>query len=182
MLSLYILVFILVVALLYDIISHRIPNYLILFGFIVGVLLQGFILGINGIIVGFIGMLIGFAILLPMYVLGGTGAGDVKLMSVIGLFLGHWQNIFVAGCATLIIGGICGLGLIIIRKDALISLGRYFSMLKCLATTGSMSYVVPSSDETAGKRFPYAIAIVLGTAFALWLILNCSHAYRGILQ
>lgn len=181
MLSSVILSSLLVVALAYDLLYTRIPNYLILFGLISGFILQITLLGYSGLFYGLQGLLLGFLILFPMYIMGGTGAGDVKLMSVVGLFLGHWQNVFVAGCATLIIGGICALVWIFIRKDALVSLRRYGSMIKCFVITGHVAYIMPNNNETAAQRFPYAIAISSGTYIALYLILNCSHAYKGIL-
>ncbi|HYQ72753.1 MAG TPA: hypothetical protein VET88_12600, partial [Gammaproteobacteria bacterium] len=39
---------------------------------------------------------------------------------------------------------------------------------QCLAVTGRWSYVPPEAHEPAAARFPYALAIALGTLAALW--------------
>ena len=44
--------------------------------------------GMSGLQGSFLGALFGFAALLPFYVMGGMGAGDVKLMAAIGAWLG----------------------------------------------------------------------------------------------
>jgi prepilin peptidase CpaA len=159
---------ILLVALFYDVTSNRIPNLLILVGLILGFGFQHSLSGLHGVAIGSLGLAVGFSTLLPMYVLGGTGAGDVKLMSVVGLFLGGPLNALMAGLFTLIVGGICGLLWIVAKKDT-VSLQRYYAMVKCLLLTGHMAYVAPVSSETAALRFPYAIAISMGTLVA-WLI------------
>ena len=45
------------------------------------------------------------AILLPGWLMGFTGAGDVKLMAAVGAWLGHPEG-FIAAVATLIAGGL----------------------------------------------------------------------------
>src|SRR5215813_3847045 len=59
---------------------------------------------------------LGFALLLPVYAIGGMGAGDVKMQmgfgSWVGAFFGLGRGLailFYAFCAAVIIGGIIGL-------------------------------------------------------------------------
>src|SRR2546426_6635098 len=80
------------VAAVFDGRTHRIPNWLVLLGAvacIAGQLIQPALLpfGIAGALKG-IG--VGFALLLPLYLLRATGAGDVKLMAMVGAYLGPW--------------------------------------------------------------------------------------------
>jgi hypothetical protein len=46
-------------------------------------------------------------------------------------------------------------------------------MLRCLVTTGRVAYVRPGADEAMGQRFPFSVAIALGTLFAVgWISLS----------
>jgi hypothetical protein len=46
-------------------------------------------------------------------------------------------------------------------------LRRYFATLRCLFTTGHFVYLPPEPDEPAASRFPYAVAILVGTLLYL---------------
>ena len=49
--------------------------------------------GFDGLLAGLTGMCCGLLCLLPLYAVGGMGAGDVKLMAGIGAWLGWGDNI-----------------------------------------------------------------------------------------
>ena len=135
---------------------HRIPNFLVVLGLVLGLAGQAYKGGISGLSDGALGMLIGFGMFLPLYVLGGMAAGDVKLMAMVGSFMtphfALWTAFF-----SLIAGGLCGLLLVLVRGQVQQTLGRYWLMLRARA------YLAPATDEVAGKPFPYSVAILLGT-------------------
>ncbi|MDN4545906.1 prepilin peptidase [Pseudomonas sp. C32] len=144
------------VAVVSDLRRHRIPNLLILVGLALGLAGQTYTGGISGMGDSLSGLLIGFALFLPMYALGGMAAGDVKLMAMAGSFLpphyALWAVFF-----SLLWGGVCGFLIVLVRGQLLQTLGRYRLMFLARA------YMAPSSDEVAGKPFPYTVAILLGT-------------------
>jgi prepilin peptidase CpaA len=73
----------------FDVRTHRIPNWLVLLGAvtcIAGQMIQPALLGF-GSAGALKGIAVGFAILLPLYLLRATGAGDVKLMAMVGAYL-----------------------------------------------------------------------------------------------
>jgi prepilin peptidase CpaA len=146
----------LVIAVASDLRRHRIPNFLVVLGLILGLASQAYTGGLSGLGDGALGMLIGFGVFLPLYALGGMAAGDVKLMAMVGSFmtphLALWTAFF-----SLIAGGLCGLLLVLLRGQMQQTLGRYWLMLRARA------YLAPAADEVAGKPFPYSIAILLGT-------------------
>lgn len=107
------------------------------------------------------GILICFALFLPMYALGGMAAGDVKLMAMVGSFLPFHYALW-AAFFSLIAGGVCGFLIVLVRGQLLQTLGRYWLILK------AQSYLAPTSDEVAGKPFPYSVAILLGTLNAVY--------------
>ena len=153
------------VAVVSDLRRHRIPNLLILVGLTLGVAGQTYSGGISGMGDGLLGLLIGFALFLPMYALGGMAAGDVKLMAMVGSFLpphyALWAVFF-----SLIWGGLCGFLIVLVRGQLRQTLGRYWLILRAQA------YLAPTSDEVAGKPFPYSIAILIGTLNSVYWQLN----------
>ena len=83
-------------------------------------------------------------------------------MSAVGACLGV-PSVFFAILLTLIFG--CFLGLIWLAKLRGLStlLKRYIFMGKYTFVTGSCLYLPPAEDEMANSRFPYALAIALGS-------------------
>src|SRR5207244_2730922 len=110
----------------------KVPNWLtfpvILSGWVFGLIhtLGGHIVagdGDGGIGGSLAGTAWGFALLLPIYAIGGMGAGDVKMQmgfgAWIGAFFGLWEGLKVvlyAFCAAGIIGGILALLMIFVRR------------------------------------------------------------------
>lgn len=107
-----------------DLDVHRLPNRIVLPGYVVA----GTLLGAAAILGSDLDALIraaaGGAIFFIFYLAlafaypGGMGLGDVKLAGVIGIFLGFlgWQELIVGAAAAFILGGIASVFLIIIRK------------------------------------------------------------------
>lgn len=104
-----------------------------------------------------------------LYVKGAMGAGDVKLMAAVGSFLGPSATLW-AAAFTMIVGGFMAVA-ILLRHRGLGQLARrYFTTLNFLAVTGTLNHDGPREGEAAARRFPYALAIGLGTLWAiLWL-------------
>lgn len=168
-LSTLLLLGLLIASALIDMRSRRIPNWLSLggtvFALVLYIALLGF--GTDGLLTGLGGCVVGLAVFLPFYLMGGMGAGDVKLMAMAGTFLGPLHALLAAGLG-LGIGSLMGLAILLYRRGVLIMARRYVSTFQCLAATGKWSYVPPSADEPAAARFPYAAAIVAGTLATLW--------------
>lgn len=151
-----------------DLKSHRIPNMLTFGGAVAGLLLQAWFFGLDGVISSLGGMVLGLALYLPLYLLGGMGAGDVKLMVTVGAFLGS-QAVLLAAGLSLIAGSLIGLGAVLVRISLLGVLRPYLATAKYLLFTGT--YISPATNITVDTRFPYAVAIAagtLGTVFWLW--------------
>src|SRR5947207_968889 len=76
----------------------------------------------GGIGAALAGTALGFALLLPVYAIGGMGAGDVKMQmgfgSWVGAFFGLGRGlevVFWAFCTAVILGGVIALGMIVLR-------------------------------------------------------------------
>ncbi|WP_081801369.1 prepilin peptidase [Herminiimonas sp. CN] len=167
--------FVLVLAALWsDVKSHRIPNRLVFWGAGLGLLLNsvlpqgyGFISSLPGALgpwKALAGLGLGFCILLPMYALRAMAAGDVKLMAMIGAFLG--PNAIVGTILmTFIVGGLLTLLVVVRNGSVRLLLGNLRTMLMVSFIKGTVLRQLPTVDAapvTAGK-LPYAVAIALGT-------------------
>ena len=138
-----ILLALLAVALLSDIRERRIPNRLVVTGLLLGLAGHVWFAGSGGLTIAASGALVGLLCLLPFYILGGLGAGDVKLMAMCGAFLGPLQ-VVAASVASLIVGGVIGVA--------------WFS------------WQLSASNENQVTKFsaiPYALAIGVGVLISL---------------
>jgi prepilin peptidase CpaA len=160
---------ILIAASWIDLKQHRIPNFLTISALIAGFSLQLLLQGWDGLTYSLGGLAVGFLILIPFYIKGGMGAGDVKLMAAVGAFLGFKGALLAVGL-TLFAGAIMGIFLLVILGGIKAAMQRYFNTLKQLLYTQNikLSYLPPLPDEAAAVKFPYAAAICVGTIAAMW--------------
>lgn len=105
---------------LVDLEFHRIPNVFLMTGLVGGIILRVLNPASRNLEAwsdAGLGMLAGGGIMLVIYILGrgGMGAGDLKLMIVVGFFLGL-QGTVLSLLAGFIMGGIFGLIMLILRK------------------------------------------------------------------
>jgi prepilin peptidase CpaA len=168
-LSTLLLLVLLSAAAVIDLRSHRVPNWLSLGGAVLALVAYAVLLGLgrDGLLAGLSGWAIGLAVFLPLYLMGGMGAGDVKLMAMAGTFLDPAHALLAGGLA-LGAGSLMGLAILVYRRGTVLMARRYSSTLRCLAMTGCWSYVPPENDEPAAQRFPYAAAVGVGTLATVW--------------
>ncbi len=168
----------LIAGVLSDLTSRRIPNLLVGVGLLLGLLLnsllpEGFGLfnpygpGGIGLLNALGGVVVAGGMLLPLYTLKAMGAGDVKLMGMVGAFLTPMQA-FWAVLAVFIAGGLLGL-LFAFRKDVAV---QTFNNLRALLTGAFSSILMREKPDlsVAGEsaaRMPYSLAIATGTLFYL---------------
>jgi prepilin peptidase CpaA len=162
-----------------DLASYRIPNAIPLGGLALALGLHFFLpsgYGFLALVPGGAGLQhalagagIGLAALLPLYFIRATGAGDVKLMAMVGAFVGPMDATGVA-LATYLAGMALALGAMA-RSHAT---QRVLANLRVIAHGAAARLAAtagPSFDprtETA-VRLPYSLAIAAGTAsWALW--------------
>lgn len=106
-----------------DVKAFRIPNRLIIAGYIVGVIMI-VIRGFSGEYIGnyITGTLVGLSEMLIFYIIKAVGAGDVKLFAVLGLLLGK-TLITQLLIVSLVTGGITGVVELCIKKTGRVELG-----------------------------------------------------------
>ncbi|SDI09614.1 prepilin peptidase CpaA [Paraburkholderia phenazinium] len=151
-----------------DIVSRRIPNPIIAAGLVAALLVQGWLHGpLSGSAIWLTGALTGFAVLLPFYLLRGMAAGDVKLLMMIGAWLGAWPTVQIA-LATFVIGGVWSLALTVHRRRTGQLLGNLLYMVAGGARRGSNAAADQPAPFASVGSLPYGVAIAAGTLGVLF--------------
>ncbi len=159
-----------------DYAERRVPNWLNAAILAAGFAAQATFNGWAGVGWGFAGMWLGFGVLIVPWLMHGMGAGDVKLMAAIGVWLGPWLTLwsFAVGA---IIGGIVAVAMIV-------STGRTVHALTNMQTICTkLRRVDTAFGEFGGARtfgstsqlLPYGVPLTAGTI----LVLTVFYLYGG---
>lgn len=161
-----VLFMLLVLASVSDYRSYKIPNLLTAGGIIFALIYNTVVpfYRDHGFLWALGGMMVGFLLFLPCYALRMMGAGDVKLMAMVGAFLGVTDALH-ATLYSFIAGGVGALIFAVYRN----SLARMLVNVKGVAQMMMMSAVggfKPDLQIAPGKsvgKLPYGICISAGT-------------------
>jgi prepilin peptidase CpaA len=148
-----------------DLALRKIPNVLVLSG-----LLLALVLHLMGgprwapVTHWLAGCLVGFFLFLPLYLLRGMAAGDVKLMAMVGGFVGPLMALQVAALATLI-GGAMALLMLLANGRWRDSWRNVLAICKPLLwrSLGLPLQAVPLAPGASVGGIPYGLAIALAT-------------------
>lgn len=163
--------------------TFRIPNQLVVSGLGIGLVLNmalpvgdGFFSmtpGAIGIWLALAGAGVGFGILFPLYLTCTMGAGDVKLMTMIGAFLGPSATLTVI-LLSFILGGALSVAIAIKNKKLRLLFRNIHEVLLGTILRIPVNGIgkVEPPYRSAG-RMPYALAIAGGVF--LYLILGGSN-------
>ena len=186
LLSLLALVALVVTAVVCDLRSRRIPNALVASGIALGLFIQtvapsggglfGHPAGALGLLPALLGGLLGLGLFLPLYALRAMGAGDVKLLAMIGVWLGA-PAVGYAALWTMVAGGVLSLSWALgtgVLRHVIANLRDMFlaSWVRLQAGAG----VAVAAPTSATGRLPYAVAIACGTAVEVARLIAGAHA------
>lgn len=148
-------------AVVTDVRTRRIPNWLT--GAIVG---AGFGLAFGGGAVSplqaALGLLAGLALMMPGHLIGATGAGDVKLMAAVGSVVGPGL-VFRAFLYSAVAGGVFAIAFALHRGILATTLQEAGRLVASPA--GGVRQTIESPARA--NRFPYGPAIATGTLVSL---------------
>ncbi len=142
----------------------RVPNWLTYPMVFSGLAYSSYVGGWAGLGDGALGMLVGLACLLPLYAVGGMGAGDVKLLAGVGAWMGVTTT-FYAFCVSAVVGA--GMAVLMILYNR--SLSKHYSQLLMILSEWVIIKNPMELSRIAAKRkpsmllLPYGIPICVGS-------------------
>jgi len=163
----------LLIASVSDCRHYKIPNWLTFGGSAFALIYSAFIpfspqLGFGWALGGFA---LGLSLMLPLYMLGMMGAGDVKLMAMVGAFLGMTDTLY-AVLFVFVSGGLAALAYALWHQSLVRMLGNIKRSMESmlLSAMGGLRPQMPTSSGDSIGKLPYAVSIALGTT--VFLIAN----------
>lgn len=157
------LLFLVLIAAVWDAYTRRIPNWLIGIGFASGFALNVFNSGMGGSEIWFLGVVAGGGVLLPNYCLGLMGAGDVKLLAAIGGLCGAWKSMEI-GALAMLLGAIWAVALLSWqRRNVLVKIGVSALAMDIVSTSMTLPRVQEREGQRRGLTVPYAVAMAIST-------------------
>jgi prepilin peptidase CpaA len=157
-----------IVAAMWDLRSRRIPNVLTFGSAAAAFLAHGYIAGVPGTGWSIAGWCVGVAFFLPIFALGGMGAGDVKLLAALGAWLGPGPAIWVA-LFSLIAGGVLGLVVAIGHGYLTQAFANISWMFQFWRAEGPKPVPEVTLATHKGPRLAYAVPVLAGLMVTLWL-------------
>ncbi|MCD4813288.1 prepilin peptidase [bacterium] len=158
-----ILSIILAIAVVTDLRRHKVYNWLTFPSLLLGLALHTSLQGWSGLFLALLGLAVGLFVFLPAFVWGGMGAGDIKLMAVVGVFTG-WQFTLNTAVYAALAGGLLAIIFLLVKGElwkTLKNIGRFIRSLMVPKLV-----VEPLSKK---HPMPYAIMIAAGVVAAYFL-------------
>lgn len=153
---------ILLAASIIDLRVQKIPNAITFPATGLALAYHSFVNGFNGFLFSAAGLTAGVGLLFIPYLLGGMGAGDAKLMGVVGGILGI-KGVFYAFLCSAMVGGVYAVILTLVYRQRF--RGFYKKQLNSLITFLIIRKHIPTPEDSDLKkpRLCYGLAIAIGT-------------------
>jgi prepilin peptidase CpaA len=157
-----------------DLRKRRLPNWLTVPGFAVGVVANSVLGGWGGLKNSLLGAALAFALLLAFFLLRSLAAGDVKFAAALGAYFGPGRMVDIL-IGSIFIAGVMAFALIIYKGRFLESMRNIGHILVSLVT-----FRLPGTHVRLEN--PDALTIPWGVALAITVIL-CGVLWRlGIVK
>jgi prepilin peptidase CpaA len=142
--------------------TRKIPNWLTVSGFAIGVAIHAWLGGWHGVATSLEGAGLALTILLPLVLLRALGAGDWKLMGAIGALLGPLMMLFVLLASIVVTAGMAVLRMMQMGKvkSTLLNL---VTLVRGFATFGLKPNPQISLDNPQLMKVPFGVGAAIGT-------------------
>ncbi len=142
----------------------RVPNWITFPMVISGLIYTTVVGGWGGLGFGLWGMTVGLLTLLPLYAVGGMGAGDVKLMAGIGAWLGATVTWY-AFCVSVVVGAIMAVIMVLWRGSWEKHYNNFLMIISEFITIKKPEelYKIAAERKPQMLLLPYGIPICIGS-------------------
>lgn len=149
----------------------RVPNWLTFPMALGGLAYAAITGGTSALLMALAGAAVGLVVLMPLHMIGGMGAGDVKLMAAMGAWVGPWITLG-AFVATGVVGGLMALVMILRSGEV----ARHLALFRIISREVVTVRDPVRLSELAAERkptmtlLPYGIPIAIGSiGYFAWL-------------
>jgi prepilin peptidase CpaA len=154
---------------------RRIPNWLTVPAFAVGLGVHTIAGGWSGAKVALAGMALPLLLLLPVVLLRGLGAGDWKLMGALGALLG-WAQILLVLLATILLAGLFAVVQLLRQKRAGTTLGNLWELARGFFVFGLVPHPTMNLDNPEATSVPFGVAAAIATVLCYGILALGSRA------
>jgi len=163
----------LVVAAVIDGLKLKVPNWItfpmIATGWVYSAALSPYA-GWEGLLLSLLGTAVGLAVLLPLYAVGGMGAGDVKLMAGVGAWMWGTVTLY-AFAVSALVGGVIAVGMVLSRGAWNKHKNQFWLILNEIVMVKDPEKLAEYAAQRKPSMFllPYGIPIAIGSiAYFAW--------------
>lgn len=154
-----------------DFAERRVPNWLNALLAVTGLAFQCGYFGLAGAGWALAGLAVGFATLIVPWMMHGMGAGDVKLMAAIGVWLGPWLTLwsFAVGA---VIGGLAAVVMILATGRMVYAMTNMQTIMTKLrkVETAFGEFGGAKTFGSTSQLLPYGVPLTAGT---IGVLLTC---------
>jgi prepilin peptidase CpaA len=148
----------------------KVPNWLTFTMILGGWLYWGVSSGTGQLGQSALGAFVAGAFLLPLYLVGGMGAGDVKMYAGFGAWMVplHWFGLWHLTCAfatSAVVGGIMAVGMIWWKKTAFVNLENVKDIVHDWRSSSSLGEIAAKAKSRKPylMLLPYGIPLTVGS-------------------
>ena len=150
-----------------DLRTRRIPNLLTFTAAGIGLVYHLLAHGWSGAAWSLVGAALGLVLFLPVFALGGLGAGDVKLAAALGACVGV-PDVLVVVVAGAIAGGVLAIVVGFVTGYLRQALRNVGVLLMHWRVEGVRPLDSLTLSSAPGPRLPYAVPLAVGVLYSIW--------------
>lgn len=152
-----------------DLRTRKIPNWLTVSGFLLGIGASSVLGGWRGTVASLEGAGLALALLLPVVLMRGLGAGDWKLMGALGALMG-WRAMLFLLIMSIIASGCMAVVQMIAMRRAKQTILNTFALAKGLVTFGLRTAPGITLDNPTLVKLPFGVAVGAATLLTFALV------------
>ncbi len=142
--------------------THKIPNWLTVPALLLGIAMHIVVAGWPGAKTSLEGAGLALALLLPLVLLRGLGAGDWKLMGAVGAFLGPLMFLFIL-VGSILVSGLMAMVAIMRTQRVVETIRNMWVLVRGFFSFGLRANPKISLDNPTLLKVPFGVAVAVST-------------------